>query len=59
MATALEIAYKATPDPKIVVLVGVDAISGGVFAPSAALDRSFLNKYPIDLYIPGNPPHPM
>jgi Ni,Fe-hydrogenase III small subunit len=26
---------------------------------SAAIDRSFLSKYPIDLYIPGNPAHPL
>ena len=59
MAEALEIAYDATPDPKILVLAGVDAISGGIFAGSPALDRSFLNKYKVDLYIPGNPLHPL
>jgi len=59
MAEALEICYHAVPDPKIVVLAGTDAISGGIFADSPALDRSFLDKYPIDLYVPGNPPHPL
>lgn len=59
MAEALEICYNATPDPKIVVLVGTDAISGGIFSESKALNRSFLDKYPIDLYIPGNPTHPL
>jgi Ni,Fe-hydrogenase III small subunit len=47
------------PEPKIIVLVGTDAISGGIFADSPALDRSFLEKYPVDLYIPGNPAHPL
>lgn len=59
MAEALEICYHAVPNPKIVVLAGTDAISGGIFADSPALNRSFLDKYPIDLYVPGNPPHPL
>lgn len=59
MAEPLQLCYDATPDPKMVVLVGTDAISGGIFAGSPALDRSFLDKYPIDLYIPGNPAHPL
>lgn len=59
MAEPLQLCYDATPSPKIIILAGVDAISGGIFAGSPAIDRSFLNKYPIDLYIPGNPVHPL
>jgi Ni,Fe-hydrogenase III small subunit/ferredoxin len=59
MAEPLQICYDATPDPKIIVLVGTDAISGGIFAGTPAINRSFLDKYPIDLYIPGNPAHPL
>jgi Ni,Fe-hydrogenase III small subunit len=59
MAEPLQICYDATPDPKIIVLVGTDAISGGIFAGSYSLDRSFLDKYQVDLYIPGNPAHPL
>jgi Ni,Fe-hydrogenase III small subunit len=59
MAGPLQICYDAIPSPKIVILAGTDAISGGIFAGSKALDRSFLEKYPIDLYVPGNPPHPL
>ena len=59
MAEALRICYDAIPSPKIIVLVGVDAISGGVFAGSPAINRSFLDKYYIDLFIPGNPVHPL
>jgi Ni,Fe-hydrogenase III small subunit len=59
MAEPLEICYHAVPDPKIIILAGTDAISGGIFAGSPALDRSFLEKYPVDLYIPGNPVHPL
>lgn len=59
MAEALQICYDAVPDPKIIILVGTDAISGAIFADSPALNRSFLDKYPIDLYVPGNPAHPL
>lgn len=59
MATALQLTYDAIPDPKIIILAGVDAISGGIMANSPALDRSFLDKYKPDLYIPGNPVHPL
>lgn len=59
MAEPLQMCYDATPDPKIIVLVGTDAISGGIHSGSPAIDRSFLDKYPVDLYIPGNPAHPL
>jgi Ni,Fe-hydrogenase III small subunit len=59
MAEPLQLCYDAVPDPKIIVLAGADAISGGIFAGSEALDRSFLEKYRIDLYVPGNPVHPL
>lgn len=59
MAEALQICYDATPDPKIIVLVGTDAISGGIFAGSPALNRSFLENHTVDLFIPGNPAHPL
>jgi Ni,Fe-hydrogenase III small subunit len=59
MARALEITYAAIPEPKIIVLVGCDAISGGMFADSPALNRSFLDQHSIDLYVPGNPAHPL
>ena len=59
MAAPLQICYDAMPDPKIIILAGTDAISGGIFADSPSLDRNFLEKYEIDLYIPGNPVHPL
>jgi Ni,Fe-hydrogenase III small subunit len=59
MAEPIQICYDATPYPKIIVMVGTDAISGGIFTGSPAIDRSFLDKYHIDLYIPGNPAHPL
>ncbi len=59
MAFALENCYKSVPNPKIVILCGACAISGGVFQDSNKLNREFLEKYPIDLYIPGCPVHPL
>lgn len=59
MAEALQICYDAVPSPKIIILSGTDAISGGIFSESKALNREFLSRYPVDLYVPGNPPHPL
>jgi Ni,Fe-hydrogenase III small subunit/Pyruvate/2-oxoacid:ferredoxin oxidoreductase delta subunit len=59
MAEALEICYNAIPEPKLIIVVGVDAISGGIFQGSPALQRNFLSRYKIDLFVPGNPPHPL
>jgi Ni,Fe-hydrogenase III small subunit len=59
MAEATQICYDATPDPKLIILVGTDAISGGIFEGSPAVNRSFLDKYKIDLFVPGNPAHPL
>jgi Ni,Fe-hydrogenase III small subunit len=59
MAEPLQMCYDAMPDPKIIILYGVDAVSGGIFAGSPAINRKFLEKYKVDLYIPGNPPHPL
>ena len=59
MAQPLQICYDAIPEPKMIILAGTDAISGGIFEGSPALNRSFLSKYKIDLYVPGNPIHPL
>jgi Ni,Fe-hydrogenase III small subunit len=59
MAEAVQICYDAIAEPRIIVLAGTDAISGGLFAGSEALDRNFIDRHFIDLYIPGNPPHPL
>jgi Ni,Fe-hydrogenase III small subunit len=59
MAEALQITYEAIPEPKLFILAGTDAISGGIFAESPAIKRNFLKKFHIDLYVPGNPIHPL
>lgn len=59
MARATQICYDAVPQPRLLVLCGVDAISGGLYADSDAIDRSFLKTHKVDLYLPGNPAHPL
>jgi Ni,Fe-hydrogenase III small subunit/ferredoxin-like protein FixX len=59
MSEALQITYDATPSPKIIILVGTDAISGGIFEGSPAINRKFLDDHHIDLFVPGNPVHPL
>jgi len=59
MAQALQDTYNAVPEPKIIIAAGTCAISGGIFADSPALKRDFLNSFPVDLYIPGCPVHPL
>ena len=59
MHYALKDCYAATPDPKIVVAIGACAISGGVFANTPAEGNGIGDLLPVDLYIPGCPPHPL
>jgi Ni,Fe-hydrogenase III small subunit/Pyruvate/2-oxoacid:ferredoxin oxidoreductase delta subunit len=59
MSAALSDAYSSVPEPKIIILAGSCAISGGLFAESEALNRSFIEKHKIDLYLPGCPIHPL
>jgi Ni,Fe-hydrogenase III small subunit/ferredoxin-like protein FixX len=59
MARALDDTIKSVPEPKMIILVGSCAISGGVFQGSKELNRDILSKYKIDLYIPGCPVHPL
>ena len=59
MAAAVKLTWEAIPSPKILILAGTDAISGGLFLNSTAIDRSFLTDRHIDLFVPGNPVHPL
>ena len=58
MAEALRRAYDATPEPKIVVVVGDDAIDGGLYKGSYAVQDGVSNTIPVDYHIPGDPPSP-
>ncbi|MFA7253953.1 MAG: NADH-quinone oxidoreductase subunit NuoB [Patescibacteria group bacterium] len=59
MQEALVKTYEATPDPKIVVAVGDDAIDGGIFKGSYAVLDGVDKVIPVDYYIQGDPPTPM
>jgi Ni,Fe-hydrogenase III small subunit/ferredoxin len=59
MKLALRKTYDAVPAPKIVIAVGACAISGGVFRGHPEVNDGVGCILPVDLYIPGNPPHPL
>ena len=58
MAKALKRAYEATPDPKIIVALGDDAINGGIFKDSYAVHDGVDSVLPVHYQIPGDPPTP-
>jgi Ni,Fe-hydrogenase III small subunit/NAD-dependent dihydropyrimidine dehydrogenase PreA subunit len=59
MALALRKTYDAMPEPRIVIAVGACAISGGPFAGNPEVRKGAAAVVPVDLYIPGWPPHPL
>ncbi len=59
MTLALKKTYEAVPPPKVVIAVGACAISGGPFLDHAEVRNGASSDFPVDLYIPGCPPHPL
>ena len=59
MRLALQKTWEAVPTPKLVVAVGACAISGGPFAGHPEQHDGAAAVVPVDLYIPGCPPHPL
>ena len=69
MREALLKTYEATPEPKIVIAIGSCAISGGIFSdspyshteysPRSQVSKGLNTIIPVDLFIPGCPPHPL
>jgi Ni,Fe-hydrogenase III small subunit/formate hydrogenlyase subunit 6/NADH:ubiquinone oxidoreductase subunit I len=59
MRIALLETYAAIPAPKIVIAVGSEAISGGIFRGHDEVHDGAADLIPVDLFIPGWPPHPL
>lgn len=59
MHLALKKTYDAVPEPKIVIAVGACAISGGPYIDHEQVKNGADAIVPVDLYIPGCPPHPL
>jgi Ni,Fe-hydrogenase III small subunit/Pyruvate/2-oxoacid:ferredoxin oxidoreductase delta subunit len=59
MMLGLKKTYEAVPDPKLVIAVGACAISGGPFIDHPETHNGVESILPIDLYVPGCPPHPI
>ena len=58
MAGPLRTTYEAMPDPRLVLAVGTDAISGGMVSPSYATKGGIGAIVPVDVWVPGSPPSP-
>ncbi len=59
MRLALRKTWEAVPEPKIVIAVGACAISGGPYIGHPEAHDGCDRLVPVDLYIPGCPPHPL
>jgi Ni,Fe-hydrogenase III small subunit len=59
MRLALRKTYDAVPDPKIVIAVGACAIGGGPYIDHPEQLNGAASVVPVDLFIPGCPPHPL
>jgi Ni,Fe-hydrogenase III small subunit/NAD-dependent dihydropyrimidine dehydrogenase PreA subunit len=59
MRGALRDTYDAMPAPKIVVAIGACAISGGIYAGHPEQLGGAASTVPVDLFVPGCPPHPL
>ncbi len=59
MRDALLSTWEAVPSPRIVIAVGACAISGGLYADHPETCGGLSGILPVDLFIPGCPPHPL
>jgi len=59
MKLALQKTWDAVPEPKIVIAVGACAIAGGPFVGHPEVNDGAESTLPVDLFIPGCPPHPI
>jgi len=58
MELAVRKTWEAVPAPKLVVAVGACAISGGPYVDHPEVMNGASALLPVDLYVPGCPPHP-
>lgn len=59
MRDALYRTYASVPEPRLVIAVGACAISGGPFRGSPEVENGLPSDLPVDLWVPGCPPHPL
>lgn len=59
MKYALLKTYEAVPSPKIVIAAGACSISGGPYIDLIEVNNGTDSILPVDLFIPGCPPHPL
>lgn len=59
MTLALRKTWSAIPEPRLAIAVGAEAISGGAFRGLPQVHDGAGDLIPIDLFIPGWPPHPL
>ena len=59
MEAAVLKTYQAVPQPRIVIATGACAIGGGPFAGNPEHVHGGASVVPVDLFIPGCPPHPL
>jgi Ni,Fe-hydrogenase III small subunit/Pyruvate/2-oxoacid:ferredoxin oxidoreductase delta subunit len=59
MLAATTATFEAVPDPRVAIAIGTCAISGGLFAASPETAGGATPHLPVDLFIPGCPPHPL
>lgn len=58
MKLALMKTYQAVPSPVVVIAIGACAVSGGPFQGHEEVLGGAARVVPVDLFIPGCPPHP-
>jgi Ni,Fe-hydrogenase III small subunit/ferredoxin len=58
MTGSLRTTYEGMPDPKVVIAVGTDAVSGGLLAGSEMITDGVGASVPVDVWLPGVPPSP-
>jgi Ni,Fe-hydrogenase III small subunit/ferredoxin len=58
MAEPLRRTLQAMPRPLVVIAAGVDAISGGITAPTYAVAGGVAELIEVDVWVPGSPPSP-